>query len=89
LPRTHDRTGEVRLPWKLVFLHIRDQTRKPVIAGFVPTGSFKCPRGAWMNPAQFVEAVKAALLQHEQPWLLIERERNFILVPADEKIDPT
>jgi hypothetical protein len=66
LPRTHDRSGEVRLPWELVFRRLLEQTRKPVLAGFIPTGSFRCPKGAWKSP-QFIAAVKAALLEHEQP----------------------
>jgi len=37
---------------------------------------------------RLIEAVRAALLELEQPHLLIERERNFLLVP-DEKTDPT
>jgi hypothetical protein len=85
-PRAHDRIEWVY--WELVFRSIRDQTRKPVIGPFIPAGSFCKPRGVRMTASQVMEAIRAALLAHEQPCLLIERERMFILVPADEKVDP-
>lgn len=98
--RTHHRveakvpTFEFRMdnvPWKSVLEWIRDHTRKPVVCTAVPTGCFTFvpPWGTRLTMSQILTVVNNALRDLETgPYLVIERTRNFVLVPADEPIDP-
>jgi hypothetical protein len=80
-------------PWRAVFTWLAEQTGKPVVGPFMPTGSF-----AFINPGkqlstipEVIESINEALLSSSQTqkYYLINRERSFTLVPADEKIDET
>ena len=78
------------VPWKRVFNWIMDNTHKQIIAPWIPTGTFTfvAPKGVRLTVPQIVELIKTVLREQANA-LLIERPRNFVLVPADEKIDPS
>jgi type II secretory pathway component GspD/PulD (secretin) len=83
------------VPWKKVFEWLADQTGLPVVANTVPTGTFtfvapargKGPRT--FTIPEVIDIVNEALLSgsQTQKYYLIKRERNFIVVPADESFD--
>src|SRR5262249_7205924 len=79
-------------PWKEVFKWLMDNTKKPVIAQAIPTGTLTLlnPTERKYNLGEVIDIINEALLANSatQKYYLIQRERNFILVPADEKIDP-
>jgi type II secretory pathway component GspD/PulD (secretin) len=76
-------------PWSGVFKWITDQTGKPVVSTFRPTGSFSfiSPVGATYEIAEVIDIINEGLLA--QKFYLLDNERNWLVVPADEKIDPS
>src|SRR2546421_552355 len=75
------------MPWGNVFEWLTDQTGLPVVTNHKPTGSFDfySPKVKYTLP-QVLDLMNEALLI--QKYILIRREASFVLVPADEKIDP-
>jgi len=76
-------------PWKGVFEWVSSQTGKPVINTTKPTGTFTftCPPGATYELPEVIDIINEALLA--QKFYLLDSEKNWIVVPADEKIDPS
>ena len=79
-------------PWGAVFTWLADQTGKEVIANVKPTGSFTfiSPAKKLYTIPEVIDIINEALLANSQTqkYYMINRERNFTIVPADEKIDP-
>ncbi len=79
-------------PWALVFAWLADKTDKPVIAPVKPTGSFSfiSPTGRKYTIPEIIDIINEALLSNSatQKYYMIHRERSFVVVPADEKVDP-
>jgi type II secretory pathway component GspD/PulD (secretin) len=78
-------------PWADVFKWLADQTGKPVIAPFKPTGTLTLhnPTGKKYTMPEVIDIINDGLLANSvtQKYYMINRERNFTVVPADEKID--
>src|SRR5215471_17315978 len=75
------------LPWKDVFQWLAKETGKPIISSaYKPTGSFTIdvPKGAAYTLPETIDLVNEALI--DQKYILIQKERSFTLVPADEKV---
>jgi type II secretory pathway component GspD/PulD (secretin) len=74
-------------PWKGVFEWISAQTGKPVINTTKPTGtfSFTSTPGATYELGEVIDIINEALLA--QKFYLLDSEKNWIVIPADEKID--
>jgi type II secretory pathway component GspD/PulD (secretin) len=78
-------------PWGQVLDWLADQSRLPVVSPSRPTGTFTflAPGGKTYTLPGVIDLLNEALLSHPgQKYLLIRRERSFLLAPADEKIDP-
>ncbi|MFM7151377.1 MAG: hypothetical protein ACKO23_16195, partial [Gemmataceae bacterium] len=80
-------------PWGSVFAWLSERTGKPVIASAAqPTGtfSFTSPPGKRYSIPEVIDIINDGLLGNSatQKFYMINRERNFTVVPADEKVDP-
>ncbi|NBO93014.1 MAG: hypothetical protein EBV06_11995, partial [Planctomycetia bacterium] len=75
-------------PWSGMFKWVSDQTGIPVIHTIKPTGtfSFTSPPGAAYELTEVIDIINEALLA--QKYYLLNKGRNWIVVAADEKIDP-
>jgi general secretion pathway protein D len=94
-------TGEKRIkfefqnkPWNQVFEWLSDQTGLPFASNIKPTGSFTfiAPKGSvgatqGYTIPEIIDILNEVLLQ--QKFIIIRREATFMVLPADEKIDPT
>jgi type II secretory pathway component GspD/PulD (secretin) len=76
-------------PWKVVFGWLEEQTGKPVIHIHRPTGTFtfRHREKKMYTIAEVVDILNEALTAGQQKHLLIQRERQFLIVPADERVD--
>src|SRR5262249_44476753 len=74
--------------WDKVFNWLKEETGKPVISKDRVTGTCQVlvPEGATYTLPQTIDLINQALL--DQKYILIQRKHAFVLVPADEKIDP-
>jgi hypothetical protein len=79
-------------PWKDVFAWLAETTGKPVITNCYPQGDFTFEGLAdkEYTIGEVMDIFNESLLSNKQSqiYLLIQRECSFLLVPADEKIDP-
>ena len=79
-------------PWKDVFVWLNEKTGLPVVGVAVPTGTLNLIVKAdkKYTIAEVIDLINEGLLSNEpkQQYYLIRRERNFVLVPADQKFDP-
>lgn len=78
-------------PWGEVLEWLARQSGMPVLSPSKPDGSFTFipPRGKTYTMPEILDILNEKLSSHPtQKYLLIRRERSFVLVPADEKIDP-
>jgi type II secretory pathway component GspD/PulD (secretin) len=80
-------------PWGSVFTWLTEQTGKPLITNYKPTGSFTFispPKKKYTIP-EIIDIINDGLIANSatQKYYLINRERSFTIVPADEKIDPS
>jgi hypothetical protein len=78
-------------PWASVFAWLSEQTGKNIISKYKPIGSFSFsgPRGKLFTIPEVIDIINQALLSPENPqqYYLINGERSFTLIPADEKAD--
>jgi type II secretory pathway component GspD/PulD (secretin) len=74
-------------PWKTVFAWLGEQTGKEVIRTSEPRGTFtfRGDKKKMYTIGEVVDLLNEAMLAGTQKYLLIQRERNFIIVPADER----
>jgi type II secretory pathway component GspD/PulD (secretin) len=76
-------------PWGQVFAWLSDRTGLPVVAPSRPVGTFTFvpprPDKTYGVP-EVVDVLNEALVA--QKYLLLPREHSFLLVAADEKVDP-
>jgi RNA polymerase sigma factor (sigma-70 family) len=85
------------VPWKVVLEWLSDQTGLPYVSNFKPEGTFTFipPRvsGAVKQYTipEIIDVLNEALQSGstQRKYVLIRRERSLLLLPADEKIDPT
>jgi hypothetical protein len=78
-------------PWKQVFAWLTRHTDKEVIMSYRPTGTFTFhgqPKKTY-TIGEVIDVLNEALAAPPQKYQLIHRERHFVLVPADERIDGT
>jgi hypothetical protein len=77
--------------WKKVFDWLAEQTQKQVIAETMPTGTFTFHGAAkkTYTSGEVIDILNEALTAGPQKFLLIRRERNFVVAPGDERIDGT
>ena len=78
-------------PWKEVFQWLTDQTGLPVVATTVPTDSFSfiAPARRTYTIPEVIDIINEGLLSNKnQRTMLIRRPNNFVLVTAEDKIDP-
>jgi type II secretory pathway component GspD/PulD (secretin) len=79
-------------PWPAIFTWLSDETNKPVISVYKPTGTlnFVGPSGREYTIPEIIDIINEGLLSNSQTqkYYLINRDRSFTLIPADEKIDP-
>ena len=77
--------------WKEVFTWLANTSGKNVVGVPKPTGSFTfvSPKGRTYTMPEVIDIINEALLTNSQTqkYIMLNRESNFILVPADEKID--
>jgi len=78
-------------PWKTVFVWLAKQTDKEVIAVSKPTGTFTFHGVAkkTYTIGEVVDILNESLMAGPQKYVLIRRERDFVVVPADERVDRT
>jgi type II secretory pathway component GspD/PulD (secretin) len=80
-------------PWREVLKWLTEVTGKPVVTTTIPTGTctIETPPARRYTMPEVIDLLNEALQSGSatQKYLLINRERSFTLVPADEKIDPT
>jgi RNA polymerase sigma factor (sigma-70 family) len=77
-------------PWATVFEWLSDQTGKPVITPFKPTGTFTFvgPPGGKYTLPEVIDILNEALSSSAtQRYELIDRGLTFTLIPADEMPD--
>ncbi len=79
-------------PWDAVFKWLANETGKEVIYNFKPTGTFSFigkEKKTYTIP-EVIDIINAGLLSasQTQKYYLINGDRTFNVVPADEKIDP-
>jgi serine/threonine protein kinase/type II secretory pathway component GspD/PulD (secretin) len=81
-------------PWSGVFEGLSKLTELPVIANVKPTGTFTFHspvaddgRVRQYKLGEVIDIVNEALMQ--QHFLLVRRSKNFIVMPLDEKLDPS
>jgi RNA polymerase sigma factor (sigma-70 family) len=87
---TFDMVGK---PWDKVFTWLTEHTGKPVVTSYKPSGSLTLstrPRGMY-SIFEILDLINEGLAADEmtQKYILLNRERSFVLVPTSEKIDPT
>lgn len=79
--------------WSAVFQWLVDQTGLKYGSSYIPQGSltFKSPNDRKYTISEIIDIINEALDSNpdQQRYILIRRETSFVLVPADEKIDPT
>jgi len=79
-------------PWRAVFTWLSEETGKPVLSVHTPTGSmsFVGPANKEYTMPEIIDIINEALLSgnQTQKFYLVNRERTFTLIPADEKLDP-
>ena len=79
--------------WSAVFQWLVDQTGLKYGSSYLPQGSFtfKSPNDRKYTISEVIDIINEALDSNpdQQRYILIRRETSFVLVPADEKIDPT
>lgn len=74
------------LPWRRAFEWLTDASGRPVIARPTLAGTVTLSsHGQRYSLTEVVDLLNEQLLPR---YLLIRRERSFVLVPADEKVDP-
>jgi hypothetical protein len=75
-------------PWRIVLRWLADRTGKEVI-GFRPTGTFtfKANPNRDYTIGEVIDVLNETLSSSRQPYLLIHRKQNIVIVPADEKVD--
>ncbi len=75
-------------PWSSVFEWLVDKTGLPMVSTHVPTGTFSfiAPAGRKYSMPEIIDIVNEGLLAHK--YVLLRRPSSFVVVPADEKIDP-
>ncbi len=95
-PKTEAKDDEPRYefamhgkPWKDVFAWVNEKTNLPVVGFAIPTGSitiFGKPDKKY-TMGEVIDLINAGLLANEDTnkYFLIRREREFVLVPADQK----
>jgi hypothetical protein len=76
-------------PWKWVFQWLTEQTGKPLVSNYMPTCSFTFvppnpPRKYTLPEVIDLINDRLLLLSTTQQYILLQRPRNFILVPADD-----
>ncbi len=77
-----------KAPWRTVFVWLARQTDKEVIAAYGPTGTFTFHgQKRTYTVGEVVDILNEALTAGAQKYLLIHQERQFLVVPADEKVD--
>jgi WD40 repeat protein len=80
-------------PWADVFAWLSDATGMAVVANYKPTGTltFHGPRDKKYTIPEILDIINEGLLSNSltQKYLLIRGERNLILLPAEEKVDPS
>jgi type II secretion system protein D len=83
--------------WKDVFEWLRDLTQMPIIAPNIPTGTltYISPKGLDGQLKQhtlpeIIDIINRAMLAGPptQKYILIRQDTQFVLLPAEEKIDP-
>ena len=82
-------TFEVRdMPWGKVFEWLAQETGLPVVGTSSPTGTFSFVPTASKKYTlgQVVDIINEGLMSKKH--LLMRREQTFVIVPADERIDP-
>jgi type II secretion system protein D len=76
-------------PWKDVFAWLNEKTELPIVGVAVPTGTFHItgPANRKYNMGEVIDIINAGLLSNEdkQKYFLIRREREFVLLAADQK----
>ena len=74
--------------WSAVFQRLGRQTGKPVISPDKPKGTFavRVPAKASYTLPEAIDCINEGL--KDQKCILLQRQRSFTLVPADEKVDP-
>ncbi|MFO0879228.1 MAG: secretin N-terminal domain-containing protein [Gemmataceae bacterium] len=79
-------------PWGSVFNWLAEQTGKPIVANALPSGTFTFtnPKGKKYTLAEVIDIINDGLMANAatQKYYMINRERNFTIVPADDKVDP-
>jgi hypothetical protein len=76
-------------PWSAVLEWLGDQTGLPVVSNVKVPGTFTFmpPAGKKYTVPEMIDVVNEAL--QSQKYILIRGERSLIVVPADERIDPS
>jgi len=76
-------------PWKDVFGWLNEKTGLPTVGLAIPTGTFTFIGKAdkTYTIGEVIDHINAGLLANEdtQKYLLIRREKQFVLIPADQK----
>src|SRR4029077_5322419 len=75
-------------PWTTVFEWLADKTGKEFSSVNYPSGTFNVisPKGKKYTIPQVIDIINDGLLKDK--WVLLNRGSSFMIVPADEKIDP-
>ena len=76
-------------PWKDVLTWLYEKTNLPIVGVGTPTGSLTLIGTKKYTISEVIDIINEGLLANEdkQKYILIRRERNFVLVPADKKED--
>src|SRR5262249_30862995 len=78
--------------WDFVFKWLAENSGKEVHASHNPTGTFtfNSPTGKRYTIPEVFDIINEALLSNPPTarYLLLERDRDYMLVPADDAIDP-
>jgi type II secretory pathway component GspD/PulD (secretin) len=88
-PAAKPLTFEVRQKsWEAVLEWLTEQTGLPVVGNSRPAGSFTfiSPKGKTYTLPEIIDLLNDAL--ESRQFILLRRERSYLLVPSDEKIDP-
>ncbi|MFO0844709.1 MAG: secretin N-terminal domain-containing protein [Gemmataceae bacterium] len=79
-------------PWGSVLAWLTERTGRPVIANSMPTGTFSylSPPGKMYTLPEVIDIINEGMLANAatNKYYLINRERSFIVVPADDKVSP-
>ena len=73
-------------PWSKVFEWFGENSKMPVIDTVKPAGTFSLFPSREYTLSEFFDLMNDSLMQ--QKLLLVPREKDFVLVPTDRKIDP-